>query len=1263
MTKPPDRGPDEELRILQGYEGQETLLDLSAGVASTPHGETLLSLDASQGHASAIGRLAHITGTSLTDGVELEAASAPSNQTTAAHANSREKSFTERLRAPAMPQSRYEPRSELGRGGMGVVLRVRDTDLRRDVAMKVLRPDRTDGHSERSQRELRRFIEEAQVTGQLEHPGIVPVHELGCDAQGRVFFTMKMVKGVPLSEVVRRLRAGDRQALAEYPLDRMLAVFLKICEALSFAHAHQVVHRDLKPANVMLGAFGEVLVMDWGLSRVLSRPADAVPSSVETDSTERRAAGESSPEFTLDGTVVGTPAYMAPEQARGQLARIDARTDVFALGAMLYEFLCLRPPYEGSDATQLIASAAEGRIIEPLTRAAKDPTIRYRLAHLPGGRIPAELAAVAMKALSVDPADRYASVRDMQRDVENFVAGRPVSVRREPLAVRAAKWVRRHPTLAASASAAFAIVLVAATVLGWVLADASMREAESRQTLLEAERRARAESDKGMQAELERERSEKKAMAAFEEKARVEQQAKEAAMAREKALLQRARATQLYNRGRDHAARARSIRERELRANAFSLAESSFSEALKEDPEFPEASFELALLYQWFEDARAAGLFVQAHESQTRQGGKGDARALVYAADVKRIIEGDVMAAARLYEQAATVDPESPYAVVGLGFVALLGDRLDTALLLAGRAQNMDRTLWEPWYLEGSVYARRMKENGREPNLLHDPKLAVRALTEGLLRHQSSGLLYNERGTAHLAAGDIDSAEQDLNRARELMPWNYGPPSNLVTIHYRRGQYAEGCVLAYETLKEHPKAFELWNEYGNCLYALGQYAEALDAYEQCLALKKDRIAPLCNASRAARRAQDPKKAHAYALRATELRPDDALSWISLGLAQRELGEHEKALASLRTGFDLHRSEPNYAFEYFNQLAYLRKFKQTEEETAAYIREFPEEATGYHWHGRSLALQNRHAEAVKSLGQAAALSPQWDEPFDHLCSAHFNLQQVDEVAVLAAERLKLKPDSAIALYYLGATLQLKGDDAAALEAWLKAFAADAGFGRGASHATRAAVKLKRWADAKLCALRYIEHAPKDANAQFFLGTAEEGLDQYAEAAKAYERANELVPDNATITGALDRMRRLLRAEAFRTENRQPGGAAECYDLAFAEAYKGRWRHAAAWGRKARQDFGDAALDLQAAYFYAVYELRALEALKQGVAEDAPKSPTAPPLETRLEQHKLTCIALLRLALQRGLSVKELKADSQFAPLHEMEQWKALLVEFE
>ena len=264
---------------------------------------------------------------------------------------------------------RYDVEDEVARGGMGAIYKIKDRDLSRTLAMKVMlrSSDGTASSPDATRANLARFVEEAQVTAQLDHPGIVPVHELGFDEQGRVYFTMKLVKGRELGEIF----ALARDEKEGWNLPRAVGVIVKACQALAYAHAKQVVHRDLKPANIMAGRFGEVYVMDWGLAKVagkkdlhdirLQHSTEMTYTSIRSD---RKASAESSAEsplITMDGSVVGTPAYMPPEQASGQVEQVDSSSDIYSLGAILYNLLTGHAPYGRAYGRYVVTARRQGR--------------------------------------------------------------------------------------------------------------------------------------------------------------------------------------------------------------------------------------------------------------------------------------------------------------------------------------------------------------------------------------------------------------------------------------------------------------------------------------------------------------------------------------------------------------------------------------------------------------------------------------------------------------------------------------------------------------------------------------------------------------------------------------------------------------------------------------------------------------------------------------------------------------------------------------
>ncbi len=282
----------------------------------------------------------------------------------------------------------------IAKGGMATIHKVFDRNIRRHVALK--RVDAELGASTPDANQL--LVEEAQITGQLDHPNIVPIYDLGIAADSHPQFTMKLVQGETLT---RLIRASGPPGRASPPfLRKILEVFLKVCDAVSFAHSRGVIHRDLKPDNVMIGSHGQVYVMDWGCALLIGAPAsDEAPVTTKAAASRR----------AVSGTVLGTAAYMAPEQAKGGIEMIDARTDVYSLGAILYHVLTQKPPHRGKTYVESVLLAQIGDVTPP-----------HKL--LPNVDLPEGLAAIAMKAMSPLPGDRYRSVAELRTAVDGFLA-------------------------------------------------------------------------------------------------------------------------------------------------------------------------------------------------------------------------------------------------------------------------------------------------------------------------------------------------------------------------------------------------------------------------------------------------------------------------------------------------------------------------------------------------------------------------------------------------------------------------------------------------------------------------------------------------------------------------------------------------------------------------------------------------------------------------------------------------------------------------
>jgi len=392
--------------------------------------------------------------------------------------------------APRLDPQRFTLEGKVDQGGMGAILRLHDSYLHRRVAMKVQlerQPPRDEEQQKLANQLLGRFLEEAQVTSQLDHPGVVPVHDLGLDATGKVWFTMRLVKGRNVSAVFADAHAGRD----DWTRTRALEVVLKVCDTMAYAHDKGVLHRDLKPKNVMVGRFGEVYVMDWGLAKVLGqpdrhdlriRPASEPPASNFATERQRDTREDASSSLvSMDGQHLGTPNYMPPEQAHNEA--LDGRADVYAIGAMIYELLAGRAPYaqpgRNKHAHQILDDLRDGP--------------PKRLEELAPG-VPAELVAIVDKAMARDREARYRTVVELAADLRAFLDNRVVKAHKTGALVEMKLWMRRNRAHAITLITA--IVLQAAGIVGalvlWYWADHHKGVAQVQNTLLAAESKKNA---------------------------------------------------------------------------------------------------------------------------------------------------------------------------------------------------------------------------------------------------------------------------------------------------------------------------------------------------------------------------------------------------------------------------------------------------------------------------------------------------------------------------------------------------------------------------------------------------------------------------------------------------------------------------------------------------------------------------------------------------------------------------------------------------
>jgi tetratricopeptide (TPR) repeat protein/predicted Ser/Thr protein kinase len=331
---------------------------------------------------------------------------------------------------------RYTLVNEIARGGMGQIYFGKDPQLERQVAVKV--------SSISEGGEDPRFTKEAKVLALLAHPNIVPIYNVGVDGQGRPFYSMKLVKGRTLQAVLNALKDGDAAATKEYTRAGLLTIFRKVCDAMAFAHAKGILHRDLKPENIMVGEYGEVLVMDWGLAKILGeRDAAGVVKAAATDTGDYG--------MTLEGEVMGTPQYMSPEQAEGMVAELDIRSDIYSLGGILYAVLTLRPPVGGSTLAEVLGNVKSGVLsaMGTATRMTKGIGVRPEPMTV---AVPAALQAVTFKAMALNRENRYASVALFAEDIESYQNGFATSAEGAGVWKRVKLWVARNKVLAGAAA-------------------------------------------------------------------------------------------------------------------------------------------------------------------------------------------------------------------------------------------------------------------------------------------------------------------------------------------------------------------------------------------------------------------------------------------------------------------------------------------------------------------------------------------------------------------------------------------------------------------------------------------------------------------------------------------------------------------------------------------------------------------------------------------------------------------------------------------
>ncbi len=842
---------------------------------------------------------------------------------------------------------RYQLSGEIARGGMGAVLRGRDVDLGRDLAVKVLlekyahRPD-----------VARRFIEEAQIGGQLQHPGVVPIYDIGRFGD-RPFFTMKLVKGETLAAIL----SGRTDPSADRP--RLLSIALQVSQAMAYAHAKGVIHRDLKPANIMVGAFGEVQVMDWGLAKVLAeggvhdeeRASRAHQTSEETTIRTARSTG-SYGSFGTDtevGSILGTPAYMPPEQASGDIALLDRRADVFGLGAILCEVLTGKPPYVGRSSEEVRRKAANGDLKDALER-------------LDACGADGELIALTKRCLAPEAVDRHRDAQEVADGLSDYLAGvqerlqtaereRAVAVARAEEEVKtrlvaeekAAEQRKRRRVQTQLAAAVAALVLGGLSVAWWQNVQANARRETDLRRQLADEQRAVAENARlarngeavsSLLAQCEDALKAGDAAKAAVVLEAAKKRSSEGGAEKESDWLKRLDADLALVRDLDAVDQFRCTpAENKLPDSA--IVATRTREALKRSGADPDsASVDEAAARVSASVARER--MVSALDRLLPYSKKAEVRALLRRVDADPYRDA-VRDAVLANDQAKMVELAGQKAALEQppGFAAFLGD--SQAIPVERRRQLLQAAVVRrPGDLGllmtlSSCYPPNQKDGADER--LRWCQAAIATAPANVAAHVNLGLALHDKGR-------LDEAIACYRNAIELDPKLAAAHNNLGHVLRAKGQLAEAIACCLKAIELDPKFAHAHNNLGLALKDKGQLAEAIACYRKAIAL-------------------EPKYAHAHN---------------NLGNALRAKGQLDEAITCYRKAIAL---EPKYANAHNNVGNALRAKGQLDEAIACYnqaIELEPDIALAQYNLGNALLAKGQVDEAKVRFEAAIELDP-------------------------------------------------------------------------------------------------------------------------------------------------------------------------------------------------------------------------------------------------------------------------------------------------
>ncbi|MDP7036284.1 MAG: tetratricopeptide repeat protein [Planctomycetota bacterium] len=1065
---------------------------------------------------------------------------------------------------PKFDFGRYEEITPLAVGGSGQVLTAYDPDMKRTVAIKILRPDLKAGHYQ-----LARFRQEAQITGGLDHPNIIPIHDMGTMPDGSSYFIMKHVSGKSLGEILEERLGTARQSSQLYDGTSFLRSYLKVCDAVAFAHAHGIVHRDLKPPNIMLGEFGEVLVMDWGIAKRMGQP-DLDPTPAE----DEKVSDSFDPLETQDGMILGTPSYMSPEQAQGRIDAINERSDIYCLGVILYQILTLERPFGGAERVQILGRITQGIFDPPRQRS-------------PRAHVPRELEAVVLKAMALDPEDRYPSVPELQSDIEAYLAGQTLSAASYTPVQRLTKWLARNRAICLAVTL---MMLFAGSLLGWQ----AWREQQERQSRIATRQQ---KLDHQFQAARTR-------ALTLEVSDKILSK-----LTKMRPVIDKVSGLEFRELPQE-----KELRQRTLRA--YLAAARHLEEALRLRPDnntLRDKRREVGLSIGWialggrdyllareaFERLEEFGISRQDIETFLKQVESTEAELLAWRSRRLLFILDDLKQGLSRTNR----PPGSPllpdYCAEALAYRDLQTvEILDQTLLeLANKLQQPGpRATWSQSERDQARFACRVLGRlglpeciaplGRWLNVLHDQELVVEA-GEALCntrRPEAQSLLvetrnrlginsgawqqierrlsripqsspqkelltandYHSQGLLHRSRKEFDQAILHYTKALELDPNHSGAYNNRAICHMQMGSFPQalsdytlaielrpnqsdtysnrGSVYSYlnrlpEALRDFTKAIEInpafggaYNNRGIIYSKMKRYPEALSDFSRSLELDPKNVGAYNNRCLVLQNLRRFEEALEDCEKVLKIDPKNIIAYTNRTTINIQQGRYPKALADCSRTIELN---PRYAKGYFLRGRIYKLLKRYPEALVNFSKVIEIEAKdprGYYNRGRTYMTTQRYPDALADFSKVIELEPRNPSPYLLRSDANFFLKRYPEALADINRAIELAPKKPIHHATRGKILYRQGQIDAAIMSFKQVFELDPKNTENLNNRAGLLLLRKRLPETIADCNRILKIDPQHPSAYFIRGRAHQEQKNHAKAILDFGRTIEITPND-------------------------------------------------------------------------------------------------------------------------------------------------------